>query len=73
MPQEGYSAIGLNVDVVGVAAALAGAIVILLDLCLEDIEVGNALSGCVDADDGLLLPQWNLPRRGMLSRGKARY
>ena len=43
---------GLDVDIVRVAAALAGAIVILLDLLLEDIQIGNALAGAFTLNTG---------------------
>jgi hypothetical protein len=67
--EESNGSIGLYVNVVRVAAALASAIVILLDLFLEDIEVGNPLSGSVDAEDRLLLPRGGLPGGGSLPQG----
>lgn len=59
----------LMIQVFGVAAASAGTFVVLPELVLEDVEVGDALSGRVDADTDGGLRRGRLLRR--LLRGKA--
>ena len=66
--QEGDGSIRLMVLIFGVAAALASTFVVLLELLLEDVEIGDALGGRVDTDSVYRLRGWLL---GWLLSGEA--
>jgi hypothetical protein len=63
--QECHGAVGLDVQILGIAAALACAVVICAQMGLEASEVGDALGGCVRAENRLVwLLRGKRKRRG---------